>query len=167
MGKVSGSFSLPTAQRTSQLINDTRFSSIREYVLNSSTLADSSQLDISDLLSGSVIYRIDLIVLSAFSDASGRQHDIEITCDNGGVLMESEWNDPNNIGSYSTNCYASIRTPEDLVHVNHTLGNIMSGSAILRFYIYNNIDTYTKLLTSDGLYYHTKDDVGIDVVIDK
>lgn len=163
MGNIAGSFSLPMPQRTSQLINDTRFSSIREYILDSSTLSGSTQLDISDLLSGSVIYRIDLIVLSAFSDASGKQHSIEISCDNGGILMDAEWNDPNVIGSYSTNCYATIKTPEDLVHITHSLGNLLSGSAILRFYIYSNIDAYTKLLTTDGLYYRTVDNVGVDV----
>lgn len=163
MGKINGSFILPTPQRTSQLINDTRFSSIREYVLDSSTLSDSTQLDISDLLSGSVIYRIDLIVLNAFSDDSGMQHDIEISCDNGGVLMSKEWNDPNTFGSYSTNCYATIRSTDDAIHINHTLGDALTGSAILRLYVYNNIDTYTRLLTSDGLYYRTEDSVGIDV----
>ena len=163
MGTVTGSFSLPTAQRTSQLINDTRFSSIREYVLNSSTLSGSTQLDIGDLMSSSVIYRIDLIVLSAFSDLSGAQHNIEITCDNGGTLMSAEWNDPNTIGTYSTNCYTSIRNASDVVHVIHSLGEMLTGSAILRFYIYNTVDTYTKLLTSDGLYYHTANDVGVEV----
>ena len=163
MGKINGSFSLPTPQRTSQLINDTRFSSIREYVLNTSVLSGSTQLDISDILPGSVIYRIDLIVLSAFSDAGGSQHNIEISCDNGGVLMNAEWNDPNTIGTYSTNCYTTIRTSEDLMHINHTLSDMISGSAIVRFYMYSNIDTYTKLLTSDGLYYHTSDEVGVNV----
>ena len=126
MGKVTGSFVIPTPQRTSQLINDTRFSSIREYILDSNTLSDSTQLDISDLLSGSVIYRIDLIVLSAFSDESGKQHNIEISCDNNGILMNAEWNDPNTIGSYSTTCYTTIRSAEDIVHVNHSLGNMIS-----------------------------------------
>lgn len=164
MGNIKGSFSLPTPQRTSQLINDTRFSSIREYVLDSSTLSDSTQLDISDLASGSVIYRIDLIVLSAFSDASGIQHSIEISCDNGGILMDAEWNDPNVIGSYSTNCYASIRTIDDIIHITHSLGNSLSGSALLRFYLYSNVDTYTRMLTSDGLYYRTIDNSSINVI---
>ena len=163
MGPVKGSFTLPTTQRTSQLINDTRFSSIREYVLNSNTLSGSTQVDINDLIPGSVIYRIDLIVLSAFSDTSGAQHDIQITCDNGGVIMDSKWNDPNMIGSYTTNCYANIRTSTDMIHVIHSLGNLISGSALLRFYIYNNVDTYTKMLTSDGLYYRTVNTVGVDV----
>ena len=163
MSSVKGSFTIPTPQRTSQLVNDTRFSSIREYVLDESTLSGSTRLDITDLLPGSVIYRIDLIVLSAFSDSTGAQHDIEITCDNGGVQMDAEWNDPNTVGTYSTNCYTSIRTPSDVVHVIHSLGSMLSGAAILRFYIYSNIDTYSKLLTSDNLYYHTMDNVGVNV----
>ncbi len=163
MSLIKGSFTLPTPQRTSQLVNDTRFSSIREYFLDGSVLSGSSQLDISDLLPGSVIYRIDLIVVNAFSDQSGAQHDIEITCDNGGVQMAAEWNDPNNVGTYTTNCYTSIRTPADVIHVVHSLGNILTGSAVLRFYIYSNIDTYSRMLTSDNLYYHTMDKVGVDV----
>ena len=165
MGKITGSFSLPTPQRTSQLINDTRFSSIQEYVLNSSTLSGSSQLDISDLMSGSVIYRIDLIVLSAFSDAAGNQHDITISCDNGGTMMSAVCSDPNTVGTYSTNCYTTIRTPADVVHVTHTLGNLLTGTAILRFYMYSTIDAYQKLLTSDNLYYHTSDNVGVNVKV--
>ena len=164
MGNVTGSLTLPTPQRTSQLINDTRFSSIREYVLNSSNLSGSNKLDIVDLIPGSVIYRIDLIILSAFSDTSGMQKSIEISCDNGGVLMDSEWNDPNMIGTYSTNCYTNIRTSNDVVHIMHNLDNIISGSAILRLYVYNNIDSYTRMLTSDGLYYHTVDTNGVNVV---
>ena len=63
MSLIKGSFTLPTPQRTSQLVNDTRFSSIREYVLDSSILSDTTTLDIADLLSGSVIYRIDLMLI--------------------------------------------------------------------------------------------------------
>ena len=163
MGKITGSFILPTPQRTSQLINDTRFSSIREYILDSASLSGSSQLDISDLMSGSVIYRIDLVVLNAFSDASGAQHNITISCDNGGVLLAAECNDPNTIGTYVTNCYTTIRSPQDDVHITHDLGELITGSAILRFYIYNTIDTYQKMLTRDNLYYRTMDDTGIDI----
>ena len=165
MGKVIGNFSVPTPQRTSQLVNDTRFSSIQEYVLDSSSLSGSTRLDISDLMSGSVIYRIDLIVLNAFSDETGSQHDIEISCDNGGILMDRNWNDPNTYGSYTTSCYTTIRTPQDVVHVNHSLSNMLTGSAILRFYIYSNAETYNRMLTSDGLYYHTIDNEGINVTI--
>lgn len=164
MSIVKGSFTLPTSQRTSQLVNDTRFSSIQEYVLNSAVLSGSTQLDISDLLAGSVIYRIDLIVLNAFSDASGAQHSIEVSCDNGGVLMDAEWNDPNSVGTYTTDCYTTIRTTSDLVHVTHSLSSMLTGSAILRLYVYTNAGTYTKMLTSDSLYYHTSDNVGVDVL---
>lgn len=163
MGTIAGSFALPTTQRTSQLINDTRFSSIQEYVLDSSTLSGSTQIDIADLPVGSVIYRIDLLVLNEFSDIGGNQHDIEISCDNGGVLMDAEWNDPNTTGVYSTSCYTSIRSSSDLVHITHSLSNMLTGSAILRFYIYSNIDTYTRLLTADGLYYHTADGKSVTV----
>ena len=138
MGKITGSLSLPTPQCTSQLINDTRFSSIREYLLNSSVLSNTTSLDIADISSGSVIYKIDLIILSAFNDNTGNQHDIEISYGNNNVLMNSKWNDPNTVGTYTTNCYAIIRSEEDIIHINHTLANAVSGSALLRFYIYTN-----------------------------
>ena len=162
MGVVSGGFSLPTAQRTSQLINDTRFSSIREYVLNSSSLKGSSQIDISDIGVNSVIYRIDLIVLSAFSDSTGAQHSIRVYTDDS-TLMAAECNDPNEVGTYATDCYATIKS-NGSIHISHTLSNMLTGSAILRFYIYNNIDEYARLLTSDMLYYHTIDRQGADVI---
>ena len=123
MGNVLGSFSLPTAQRTSQLINDTRFSSIQEYILDYNSLSGSTQIDITDILPGSVIYRIDLIILSAFSDLTGSQHDIEISCNNGNILMDKKWNDPNMIGTYTTNCYVSIRNKSELIHINHSYLN--------------------------------------------
>ena len=163
MGLKAGVFTLPTPQRTSQLVNDTRFSSIREYVLDSSTLAGTTQLNISDLIVGSVIYRIDLYVINAFSSASGEQHNIEVKKSDGSVLMSSEWNDPNSIGTYVTECYTSIDSANQSLQVIHSLSNMISGSAILRLYMYTNVNTTTQLLTSDNLYYHTMDNNGIDV----
>ena len=141
MGQTIGSLALPSPQRTSQLVNDTRFSSIQEYVLDSSSLSGSTQLDISDLSVGSVIYQVELMILSAFSESGGSQPTIEITCDNGGVLMDDTWNDPTTVAVYSTDCYTSIRTVNDLVHIIHNLSNITAGSAILRLYLYKNEST--------------------------
>ena len=137
MAKIAGSFSLPIPPHTSQLVNDTRFSSIREYVLNSASLSGSSQLDISDLSEGSVIYRIDLVVFEAFSDDTGNQHDIEITAGSDNVLMDAEWNDPNTVGSYTAACHTIISSENSSLQLTHSLANIVSGSAILRLYMYN------------------------------
>ena len=138
MGKTNGGLLLPSIQHASQLINDVRFSSIREYVLNSESLSGSTQLDIDDIPSNTVIYRIELVVLNAFGNANGDQHDITITCDNGGILMNNTWNDPNTVGSYVTDCYTSIRGSTDQLHVIHSLSDISTGAAILRIHCYTN-----------------------------
>ena len=165
MGSFKGNFSLPTSRRASQLINDTRFSSIRDYVLNSESLSGSTQLDIEDLPSNAVIYRIELIVLSAFSNLNGDQHNISVTCDNGGTLMDSSWNDPNMIGSYVTDCYTTLRGNLDLVHVIHSLSDISTGSGVLRIYFYTDeTDNYAVMETNDANDYLTTDTNTIDVV---
>ena len=164
MGKVKGSLTLPAIRYASQLINDIRFSSIREYVLNSESLSGSTQLDIDDIPSNAVIYRIELIVLSAFSNLSGDQHNISITCDNGGTLMSSEWNDPNMIGSYITNCYTTVRGNLDLVHVIHSLSDISTGFAILRIHVYTDeTDNYSVMETVNAKDYLTSDTEAINV----
>ena len=133
MGLLTGGFTLPMPQRTSQLVNDSRFSSIQEYLLDSSSLSGLTQLDIADLKVGSVIYRIDLVILSAFRDNSGSQHNIEISCGDN-VLMASEWNDPNRVGTYTTNCYGIVNSTNNVVHIKHSPTSISAGSAILRIY---------------------------------
>lgn len=161
---IIGNFSLPTAQRTSQLINDTRFSSIREYVLSASLFKDTDVIEITDLTPSSLIYRADIIVTSPFTTLDGKQHSISVVDMENTILFDSTWNDPNIIGTYTTNCYVGITTVNAKLKVLHDLREATGGNAILRLYLYNNIDEYIKLLTSDGLYYHTEDIVGIDVV---
>lgn len=163
MATMTGSFSLPTAQRTSQLVNDTRFSSIREYVLDLNSLSGSNQVTISDLPPVSIIYRVDLIVLTPFSATTDEQYNIEISKSDDTILMDSSWNDPNTNGTYSTNCYSVIAQGSEGLIINHNLSTIVSGSAILRLYIYNNVAEYTRLLTNDNLYYRTEDFAGIHV----
>lgn len=164
MGKINGGLILPAIRRASQLINDIRFSSIREYVLNSESLSGTTQLDIDDIPSNAVIYRIELVVLSAFADLSGSQHDIQITCDNGGTLMDSSWNDPNMVGSYDTDCYTMLRGNLDKVHVIHSLSNIVSGFGILRIHFYTDeTDEYDKMKTMNTEDYLTIDTETIDI----
>ena len=164
MGKVNGSLTLPAIRRASQLINDIRFSSIREYVLNSESLSGTTQLDIDDIPSNAVIYRIELVVLSAFGDISGDQHNIAITCDNGGTLMDSSWNDPNMVGSYDTDCYTMLRGNLDKVHVIHSLSNIVNGFGILRIHFYTDeTDEYDKMKTMNADDYLTIDTETIDI----
>lgn len=165
MGNIKGSLSLPASRRASQLINDTRFSSIRDYILNSESLSGSTRLDIDDLPSNAVIYRIELIVLNAFSNLNGDQHNISVTCDNGGTLMDSSWNDPNMVGTYVTDCYTTLRGNLDLVHVIHSLSNISSGLGILRIHFYTDeTDEYAVMETNDSNDYLTLDTNTIDVI---
>lgn len=164
MAAVYGNLMLPTAQRTSQLVNDTRFSSIREYILDSNSLSGATQLEISDLSRDSVIYRIDLIVTAPFNTLDGAQHNIEVADQEGNILMDNDWNDPNMIGTYSTNCYSIMNGSNTKLTVTHDLSNISSGAAILRLYVYDTVSEYVRMLTSDSLYYHTMDNIGVNVV---
>lgn len=161
---VFGSFNLPTPQRTSQLVNDTRFSSIREYILNVETLKDASILEISDLPGNSVIYRIDLIINAPMTSLDGAQHNLSISDSNGNTLFKNEWSDPNTIGTYTSNCYGILDAGSTKINITHDMTNLTNGSAILRFHLYTNIDEYMHLLTIDELYYHTMDRVGVNVV---
>ena len=159
MAAVYGGFSLPQSNQSTI----TRFSSIREYILDANSLSGNSQVNITDIVAGSIIYRIDLIVMSAFSDLSGQQHSIEITDYNYNILMDAEWNDPNSVGTYCTNCYHTVLSGSNTIQVLHSLSEILSGTAILRLYIYNNVEEYTTLLTSDQKAYKTMDETSIDV----
>ena len=160
MPKVYGGFSLPQSNQSTI----TRFSSIREYVLDANTLHGISQVNITDVGANSVIYRIDLIVMNGFSDASGKQHDLEVTDHNDNVLMAIEWNDPNERGTYCSNCYCTVLPEAETIKVKHTMGEMLSGLAILRLYIYNNVVDYSNLLTADNEIYQTMDQNSIEIV---
>ena len=164
MGKVSGGLVLPVIRRASQLINDTKFSSIREYILNSETLSGTTQLDIEDIPSNAVIFRIELIVLSAFSNMKGDQHTITIKCDNDTTLMDGTWNDPNMVGSYETDCYSILHSNMGKLHIIHSLSDIISGFGILRVYFYTDeTDEYDALQTNENADYLTIDLNTIDI----
>lgn len=165
MAAVYGNLMLPTAQRTSQLVNDTRFSSIREYVLNTESMKDTETLEISDLALDSVIYRIDLIVFNPFTILDGTIPNIEVVDENDTILLDKDWNEPSISDTYSSNCYSTINSLNTKLKINHNLGSSFNGDAILRLYLYNNIGEYVHLLTSDNLYYKTMDNIGIDVLI--
>lgn len=160
MGKIKGTFALPHSSRLgSQLINDTGFSSIREYVLNSESLSGTTQLDIEDLPQDTIIYRIELIVLEGFSDLSGTQHDLSVSTGTGIELMNKNWNDPNTPGTYVTNCYAtSINGSKNPLHIIHNITNALSGVGILRIHMYTNqTDEIEVMRTSDDERYLTID----------
>ena len=134
MSATKGSFSLPMPSKTSQLVNDARFLSIQEYVLNTSNLSGTTQVSITDLPVGSIITKVELRVTTAFAPTS-TQHNIAINGASSEVLMDSGWNDPNTIGNYSTEAYYAITSSG--IRVVHNCGSVTAGSAILRLYIYS------------------------------
>ncbi len=164
MASVTGSFSVPVLSNTSQLVNDTRFSSIREYILDNSVLSDTTQLLINDLPLKAIIYRIDLLIINAFSTTAGSQLNIEVTRNDGTVLMNKEWNDPNTIGTYTTNCYTTLSGAVENIKVNHDLGSATNGSAILRFHLYTSGEDYVKLLTNRQEKYETVDTEDVNLI---
>lgn len=134
MSSRYGSMALPNLKKTSSLVNDSRFLSIHDYVLNSSVLSGGSTLAITDLPQGAIIIRVDIRVNTAFTTNPDTQHNIEITTANGAtVLMDNEWNDPNVVGNYSTECYHTI---SGNLKVTHDLSSMTAGSALLRFHVY-------------------------------
>lgn len=164
MAMIRGSVSLPTAQLTSQLVNDTRFSSIREYLLDMTTLSGSIGIAITDLIPNSVIYRIEVIILKRLASAAYSSDNITVKVSDNSILMDSTWNDPNKVGTYSSSCYYTTLGIPNEVMIYHSLGTILRGAAILRLHIYNNVNEYTDLLTSNGANYLTKDQNGISVI---
>ena len=133
MAATSGSFALPTPSKTSQLVNDSRFMSIKEYVLTPSVLSKASQFELSDIPSGSIIQRIDLMVTTAFASASD-QNNISVVGADESVIMDASWNDPNTAGVYSTDCYYYVTST---VRVVHDLTGATAGRAVLRLFIYD------------------------------
>lgn len=159
---IHGSLSLPSPEFISQLVNDTRFSSIREYVLDAETFKGTTEIAIGDIGASTLVYRIDVIVLGAFVDPSDIQGDLSIeTVDD--VLMQTAWNDPNVSGTYTTNCYGLVAKDGDPIYLRHNLGNCISGNMLVRLHVYNNITDYQRMLTYESEWYHTSDRVAVNI----
>lgn len=134
MSNIYGSLSLPTPSRTSHITNDSCFLSVHDYTLNLSNLYGEESLEISDIPNGSLITRVELRVTTAFATNPDEQHNIEISDENDTVLMDNDWNDPNVVGNYSTDCYYSV---SGSLIVTHDLSAMTAGAAILRIYAYD------------------------------
>lgn len=157
-----GNFVVPTPNRTSELVNDTRFSSIQEYILTPALLGGSSVLSISDIGVGATIYKIDLIVFKPF--ITGDTATLAVKTLTNEILMDIGWNDPSTVGSYVTDCYYVSAGLAEEIKVNHTLGRATEGMALLRFYLYNNAIEYVNLLTNNNLQYHSSDGNKIQII---
>lgn len=159
---VYGPFTLPPARKTSELENNSRFSSIREYAVNSSTLSGSIILEVDDLPANAIIYQIDVMIRSPFT-VEGSQANLEIQTKKNDVLMNRSWNDPTVVGTYSSECYYITDGSSGEVRVVHNLGSNTTGLFILRLYLYENVGQYESFQTSQNQQYRTKDKIAVDV----
>lgn len=159
---VYGPFTLPPARKTSELENNSRFSSIREYAVNSSTLSGSIILEVDDLPANAIIYQIDIMIRSPFT-VEGSQANLEVQTKKNDILMSREWNDPTVNGTYSSECYYITDGSSGEVRIVHNLGSNTSGLFILRLYLYENVGQYESFMTSQNQQYRTMDHVAMNV----
>jgi hypothetical protein len=172
MAKTIGNFTLPqngAVHKTSQLENDSRFSSIYEYILDSSTLNGSASLEISDLPVNTVITKIEMYVLEGITKSISGATTMSIVGTNtssslSGTLMNTKCNDPDNVGLYCTDCYFVVKSTKDTVSVNHNASTCTGGSIILRLTTYQSPYEYTPLSTADGLSYTMSDGDTLSII---
>lgn len=164
-----GSFAIPGGAgggitNMSQLVNDTRFSSIREYLLDIGTLTGTSEIKITDLVPKSTIFRIELVVLEAMHNDGDTAAELEVVSGEDDTLLGKTWNDPSTVGTYVSNCYYTTRGADDDVVIHHSLASISHGMALLRLHVYNNVLEYQDLLTADKRLYVTQDLESIELI---
>ena len=166
MAKSIGSLTLPQGSlvtRTSQLENDSRFSSVYEYVLTNTSLSSSVTLNISNIPSNSIITKVEMYVVDPFVDSYGNPVSISIE---GGesTLMDGKWNDPCEIGLYSTDCYYIVKGTTNELNINHNAGNCIEGTVIIRFVTYQTPTSYEAFATVDDMDFASADRSLINVV---
>lgn len=172
MAKTVGSIVLPQSagvHRTSQLENDSRFSSVYEYILDNTTLNGTVTLNISGIPVNTVIIGVELYVVSPVVKTSTDESSMSISAQNNGsesttVLMGDTWNDPSSAGIYSTDCYFLIKSAVDTIYVTHNLSTCTSGTIVLRLVTYRSPYTYEGYKTFNGMEYSTVDGQSIDVI---
>lgn len=131
MSQMVGGFSLPVPNKTSQLENDSHFTSVKEYTLTSSSLSGTSTYSITDLPVGNKLVKTEVIVNTAFVTSS--QANLSISGDNSTVILNQGYNDPNVAGSYINDCDYTVTA--NGVTVNHNLGSATAGSLVLRLHL--------------------------------
>ena len=131
MSKMVGDFSLPVPNKTSQLENDSHFTSVKEYTLSYTSLSDTSTYAITDLPVGKKLVKTEVIVNTAF--VTSTQGNLSITGDNSAVILNQGYNDPNVVGNYINDCNYTVTA--NGVTVNHNLGSATAGSLVLRLHL--------------------------------
>ena len=98
-----GAFINPSPKSLSDLINDNNYMSIREYILDATSLNGNSTIAISDLNAGSSIVRVSLNVKTPFISPNS-VNTIEVVSDTNQILLSSAANDPAIANNYITEC---------------------------------------------------------------
>lgn len=143
MARITGSMTLPqelgsSSAYTSKLKNDSRFTAIYEFILDSTLMQGSASLQINNQIpANSLIYQVDVITLVPFVSDSSEEPEISIVV-NGNTIMADYSSDLSEIGTYSSMCYQMISDSDSII-VNHTPDTFTEGKLILRFYAYQLI----------------------------
>ena len=160
-----GAFINPSPKSLSDLINDNNYMSIREYILDATSLNGNSAIAISDLNAGSSIVRVSLNVKTPFVSPNS-VNTIEVVSDTNQILLSSAANDPAIANNYITECSYITSGNDNEVLVKHNLSGMTAGLAILRIELYENINDYEPIATSDSKDYNTMDQKTVDATID-
>lgn len=113
---------------------DDRLNVIEDFHLNRDTLLNTEECEVTGLTPGSLVYRIDVVINTAFTTEIDVQHNIAIYGENNEVLMPAEWSDPNIENCYSTSLNYTIGRNGTL-RIVHDLGEMTSGIGVIKFYI--------------------------------
>ena len=136
MANTYGGFSLPTPNRTSQLTNDSQYTSARDYIIQQSDVEGSDSLEIADLTPGSVIYKIEINISTAFNPGVDIQGNLGVYGDGGATIIDPQWNDPNEVGNYVNSCRYTVGESGKIT-LRHNLGYSTAGLAVIRLFIYD------------------------------
>jgi hypothetical protein len=133
MAKTYGSIALPQVK-----IDTSKYLTIFEYVLTSTELSGSAKLIISDIPVGAAILKVEIDVTTPFVGADGSSPSVQI---NGGetILMGSDWNNPEEVGLYTTDCRYVVTGSMNELSINYTPENFISGALILRISTYGSL----------------------------
>ena len=154
-----GAFINPSPKSLSDLINDNNYMSIREYILDTDSLKGNSAN------AGSSIVRVSLNVKTPFVSPNS-VNIIEVVSDTNQVLLSSAANDPAIANNYISECSYITSGNDNEVLVKHNLSGMTAGLAILRIELYENINDYEPIATSDSKDYNTMDQNTVDATID-
>lgn len=157
-----GFFNTPAPTSLSDLINDNNYMVIREYTLDLATLKSSNIIPIEDIKADSTITKVSLNVTTPVVSSTSNPQ-ISVITDSGMTLMSADWNDPTIANNYSTDCYYLSSGNLNEIVVSHNITNPTKGLITLRLELYESINSYEELLTSDSKAFNTADHKSIEV----